>query len=155
MQKCLSKKNQKIASCRQLFVCAANIPRLLKITDYFLLVCRNIKLSVRALKFAFLKEKKSSLLHDNVCIREVRDKSASTFQLIKVAKFLGFLPLKLLKNTKSQKVAGLIACIYFQFGSLPLFLLYGVMCFLSNHPPLCQFASCCVDASYGFDFFCC
>ena len=65
MQKCLSKKNQKIASCRQLFVCAANIPRLLKITDYFLLVCRNIKLSVRALKFAFLKEKKSSLLHDN------------------------------------------------------------------------------------------
>jgi len=63
--------------------------------------------------------------------------------------------LKLLKNTKSQKVAGLITCIYFQFGSLPLFLLYGVMCFLSNHPPLCQFASCCVDASYGFDFFCC
>ncbi len=82
MQDCRSKKNQKIATCRQLFNCAAHIPRLLKITDYFFARLPEFQIFSPDWKVCFFGKKKNLfLLLYNVGIRRVRDKSANIFKL--------------------------------------------------------------------------
>ncbi len=58
MQECLSKKNQKIATCRQLFNCAAHITRLLKITDYFFVRLPEYQIFSPGFKVCFFEREK-------------------------------------------------------------------------------------------------